>query len=179
MPPPRAQHPLGAATVRLRLDHIITISAVGPLLLTVEQCTPSPSKPPRLSLFLSFSLSLSLFLSLSLSVCLSLSVSLSFLLSGSSLSLFSLSLSLPESDLSLSQKDLSLTETILSNRERERQTDTERESARREVQLITIVGGTCGSVNAEQSSKNPKELQVVGHMHNTIRKGLVHELLNA
>ena len=47
------------------------------------------------------------------------------------------------------------------------------------VMLITIVGGTCRSVNAEQSSKNPEERQVLGHMHNTICKGLVHELLNA
>ena len=28
-------------------------------------------------------------------------------------------------------------------------------------------------------NKNLKELKVLGHMHNSIRKGLVHELLNA
>ena len=51
------------------------------------------------------------------------------------------------------------------------------------VKLITFVGGTCGSVNIGAFNKNLKELKVLGHMHNSIRKGLrlrlVHELLNA
>ena len=44
-----------------------------------------------------------------------------------------------------------------------------------EEQLITFVGGTCGSVNTRAFNKNLKELKVLGHimMHDTIRKGLV------
>ena len=41
------------------------------------------------------------------------------------------------------------------------------------------MGGTCGSVYAQTFSNNLKELGVVESKRNTIRKGLVHELLNA
>jgi len=47
------------------------------------------------------------------------------------------------------------------------------------AKLITFVGGTCGSVNEMALRKTLKELQVLGRMHDTIRKGLVYELLSA
>ena len=47
------------------------------------------------------------------------------------------------------------------------------------AKLVTFVGGTCGSVNAMALSQNLKELQVLGSKHDTIRKGLVYELLSA
>ena len=47
------------------------------------------------------------------------------------------------------------------------------------AKLVTFVGGTCGSVNARALSQNLKELQVLGSKHDTIRKGLVYELLSA
>jgi hypothetical protein len=46
------------------------------------------------------------------------------------------------------------------------------------IKFIVFVGGTCGSVHAQTFNKNLKELGVV-ESRNTIRKGLVHELLNA
>ena len=48
-----------------------------------------------------------------------------------------------------------------------------------DAKLVTFVGGTCDSVNAMSLSKNLKELQVLGSKHDTIRKGLVYELLSA
>ena len=42
-----------------------------------------------------------------------------------------------------------------------------------------LCGGTCGSVHAQSFNDNLKELGVVESKRNTIRKGLVHELLNA
>jgi hypothetical protein len=47
------------------------------------------------------------------------------------------------------------------------------------IKLIVFVGGTCGSVHAQTFNNNLKELGVVESKRNTIRKGLVHELLNA
>jgi len=47
-----------------------------------------------------------------------------------------------------------------------------------EIQLKEV-DGTCGSVNAMALSQNLKELQVLGSKHDTIRKGLVYELLSA
>ena len=47
------------------------------------------------------------------------------------------------------------------------------------AKLVTFVGGTCGSVNARALNQNLKELQVLGSKHDTIRKGLVYELLSA
>ena len=47
------------------------------------------------------------------------------------------------------------------------------------AKLITFVGGTCGSVNETAFRNNLKELQVLGRMHDIIRKGLVYELLSA
>ena len=47
------------------------------------------------------------------------------------------------------------------------------------IKLIVFVGGTCGSVHAQTFSNNLKELGVVESKRNTVRKGLVHELLNA
>jgi hypothetical protein len=41
------------------------------------------------------------------------------------------------------------------------------------------VGGTCGSVHSQTFNKNLKELGVIESKRNIIRKGLVHELLNA
>jgi len=41
------------------------------------------------------------------------------------------------------------------------------------------VGGTSGSVHAQTLNDNLKELQVIESKRNSIRKGLVHELLNA
>jgi hypothetical protein len=39
------------------------------------------------------------------------------------------------------------------------------------------VGGTCGSVHAQTLNNNFKELGVIESNRNTVRKGLVHELL--
>jgi hypothetical protein len=47
------------------------------------------------------------------------------------------------------------------------------------IKLIIFVGGTCGSVHTQTFNNNLKELGVVESKRNTIRKGLVHELLNA
>ena len=47
------------------------------------------------------------------------------------------------------------------------------------MRLIVFVDGTCGSVHAQTFNNNLKELGVVESKRNTIRKGLVHELLNA
>jgi len=47
------------------------------------------------------------------------------------------------------------------------------------AKLIIFVGGTCGSVHAQTFNNNLKELGVVESKRNTIRKGFVHELLNA
>jgi hypothetical protein len=47
------------------------------------------------------------------------------------------------------------------------------------IELIVFVGGTCGSVHAQTFNNNLKELRVVESKRNTIRKGLVHELLDA
>ena len=47
------------------------------------------------------------------------------------------------------------------------------------IKLIIFVGGTCGSVHTQTFNNNLKELGVVESKRNSIRKGLVHELLNA
>jgi hypothetical protein len=48
------------------------------------------------------------------------------------------------------------------------------------MKLIVFVGGTCGSVHAQTfCNNNLKELGVVESKRNTVRKGLVHELLHA
>lgn len=47
------------------------------------------------------------------------------------------------------------------------------------VKLLVFVGGTSGSVHTKTLNDNLKELQVVESKHQTIRKGLVWELLNA
>jgi hypothetical protein len=47
------------------------------------------------------------------------------------------------------------------------------------VGLIIFVGGTCGSVHTQTFNENLKELQVLDSKRPAIRKGLVHELLNA
>ncbi len=47
------------------------------------------------------------------------------------------------------------------------------------IKLIIFVGGTCGSVHTQTFNINLKELGVVESKRNFIRKGLVHELLNA
>jgi hypothetical protein len=47
------------------------------------------------------------------------------------------------------------------------------------IKLIILVGGTCGSVHAQTFNNNLKELELVESKRNTVRKGLVHELLNA
>ena len=47
------------------------------------------------------------------------------------------------------------------------------------IKLIIFVGGTCGSVYTQTFSSNLKVLGVVESKRNIIRKGLVHELLNA
>ena len=48
-----------------------------------------------------------------------------------------------------------------------------------QIKLIIFVGGTCGSVHVQTLNNNLKELGVIESKRNTIRKGLVHELLNA
>jgi hypothetical protein len=47
------------------------------------------------------------------------------------------------------------------------------------IKLIIFVEGTCGSVHTQTFNNNLKELGVVESKRNIIRKGLVHELLNA
>jgi hypothetical protein len=47
------------------------------------------------------------------------------------------------------------------------------------IKLIIFVGGTCGSVHAQTFNNNLKELGIVESKKKTVRKGLVHELLNA
>ena len=47
------------------------------------------------------------------------------------------------------------------------------------IKLIIFVGGTCGSVHVQTLNNNLEELGVIESKRNTIRKGLVHELLNA
>jgi hypothetical protein len=47
------------------------------------------------------------------------------------------------------------------------------------IKLIIFVGGKCGSVHAQTLNNNLKELGVIESKRNTVRKGLVHELLNA
>ena len=46
------------------------------------------------------------------------------------------------------------------------------------IELIVFVGGTGGSVHAQSFNYSLKELEVVESKRNTIRKGLVPELLN-
>jgi hypothetical protein len=48
-----------------------------------------------------------------------------------------------------------------------------------QIKLIIFVGGTCGSVHVQTLNNNLKELGVIESKRNKIRKGLVHELLNA
>jgi len=55
----------------------------------------------------------------------------------------------------------------------------EGESAGWTVKLIIFVGGTCGSVHMQTFNSNLKELGVVESKRNAIRRGFVHELLNA
>jgi len=57
--------------------------------------------------------------------------------------------------------------------------EAEGESAGWTVKLIIFVGGTCGSVHVQTFNNNLKELGVVESKRNAIRKGFVHELLNA
>jgi hypothetical protein len=57
--------------------------------------------------------------------------------------------------------------------------EAEGENAGWTVKLIIFVGGTCGSVHVQTFNNNLKELGVVESKRNTIRRGLVHELLNA
>jgi hypothetical protein len=47
------------------------------------------------------------------------------------------------------------------------------------IKLIIFVGGTCGSVHAQTLNNNLEELGVVESKRNTVREGLVLELLNA
>jgi hypothetical protein len=47
------------------------------------------------------------------------------------------------------------------------------------VKLIIFMGGTCGSVHVQTFNSNLKELGVVESKRNAIRRGFVHELLNA
>ena len=57
--------------------------------------------------------------------------------------------------------------------------EAEGESAGWKVKLLIFVGGTCGSVHVQTFNNNLKELGVVESKRSTIRKGFVHELLNA
>ena len=57
--------------------------------------------------------------------------------------------------------------------------EAEGESAGWTVKLIIFVGGTCGSVHVQTFNSNLKELGVVESKRNAIRRGFVHELLNA
>jgi hypothetical protein len=47
------------------------------------------------------------------------------------------------------------------------------------VKLLIFVGGTCGSVHVQTFNGNLRELGVLESKRNAVRKGLVHELLNA
>ena len=47
------------------------------------------------------------------------------------------------------------------------------------IKLVIFVGGTCGSVHVQTLNNNLKELGIIESKRNTIRRGLVHELLNA
>ena len=47
------------------------------------------------------------------------------------------------------------------------------------TKLVVFVGSTCGSVHVQTLNNNLKELGVIESKRNTIRRGLVHELLNA
>jgi hypothetical protein len=47
------------------------------------------------------------------------------------------------------------------------------------IKLLIFVGGTCGSVHRQTLNNNLEELRVVESKRNTVRKGLVHELLHA
>ena len=47
------------------------------------------------------------------------------------------------------------------------------------IKLLIFVGGTCGSVHVQTLNDNLRELGVLESKRNTIRRGLVHELLNA
>ena len=57
--------------------------------------------------------------------------------------------------------------------------EAEGESAGWKVKLLIFVGGTCGSVHVQTFNNNLKELGVVESKRSKIRKGFVHELLNA
>jgi hypothetical protein len=46
-------------------------------------------------------------------------------------------------------------------------------------ELLIFVGGTCGSVHVQTLNNNLRELGVLESKRNAVRKGLVHELLNA
>ena len=48
-----------------------------------------------------------------------------------------------------------------------------------QIKLLIFVGGTCGSVHVQTLNNNLRELGVLESKRNTIRRGLVHELLNA
>jgi hypothetical protein len=54
-----------------------------------------------------------------------------------------------------------------------------RENSGWKTKLLIFVGGTCGSVHVQTLNDNPRELGVLESKRNTIRRGLVHELLNA
>ena len=54
-----------------------------------------------------------------------------------------------------------------------------RENGGWKIKLIVFVGNTCGSLHAQTFNNNFKELGVVESKRNTVRKGFVHELLNA
>jgi hypothetical protein len=47
------------------------------------------------------------------------------------------------------------------------------------IKLLIFVGGTCGSVHVQTFNDNLRELGVLESKRNAVRKGLVHELLNA
>ena len=57
--------------------------------------------------------------------------------------------------------------------------EAEGESVGWTVKLIIFVGGTCGSIHVQTFNSNLKELGVLESKRNTIRRGFVHELLNA
>ncbi len=47
------------------------------------------------------------------------------------------------------------------------------------IKLLIFVGGTCGSIHVQTLNNILRELGVLESKRNTIRRGLVHELLNA
>ncbi len=47
------------------------------------------------------------------------------------------------------------------------------------IKLLIFVGGTCGSVHVQTLNNNLRQLGVLESKRNTIRRGVVHELLNA